>query len=80
MNRRDFLKTATACATLLTPMGALAQTPAPIIERVSQKIADAIERAFELDMLPEDQIEWIEGISNGQTCTFTASEPESFWN
>lgn len=72
MNRRDFIKTMTAAAACVTPAVALAQTPAEIIQRTRQKMTEAMAHASEFDFILEEDIEWIDGFSNGKSCTFEA--------
>ena len=72
MKRRTFIQTMTAFAAAMTARAAAAQTPSPeSIQNARQQLADKFAQKIELETIPEDQIEWIDGISDGTQCTMS---------
>ena len=71
MKRRDFLKGLSAVA-LLAPVSALAQTPSPeTIMAAKDRISGVLERTLEFESVAPEDAEWIEGFSDGASCTFS---------
>ena len=70
MNRRKFLQTLTTGTVGLISSHALAQTPADLFQVTQQQVADAMSHATELTRILDKDIAWIDGFSDGQSCTF----------
>ena len=72
MKRRTFIQTMTAFAAAMTARAAAAQMPSPeSIQNARQQLADKFAQKIELETISEDQIEWIDGISDGTQCTMS---------
>ncbi|MBQ9818424.1 MAG: twin-arginine translocation signal domain-containing protein [Proteobacteria bacterium] len=72
MNRREFLKHLGTAALLLTPASVLAQVPSrEAIEKAKAHLAQSLEQTLKLESVNPDDVEWISGYSNGDSCTFS---------
>lgn len=70
MKRRDFL-IYLGTAAILAPSVSQAQvSERTVLEALKTKFSDVIESYFELEIALSPSIEWTEGFSDGDSCTF----------
>lgn len=71
MKRRTFLQGMAAVAATWTAHEAMAQTPSPeTVQNVRNQLLDSFAKRIELEQVSPENIEWIDGISDGNCCTF----------
>ncbi len=71
MKRRTFIQGIGAVAATWMAHEAVAQTPSPeTIQNARNQLMDAFAKKIELEQVPPENIEWIDGISDGNSCTF----------
>ena len=70
MKRRDFIKIITVLSTGLTSSQVFAQDKTTL-QAVGNKMSDLWVQHVELETIPDDQIDFIDGFSNDQRCTFS---------
>ena len=70
MKRRDFL-TLLGTASILAPGVAKAQVPErTVIEALKTKLSDVVESYLEIEIVLPRNVEWMDGFSDGSSCTF----------
>ena len=73
MKRRTFIQGMAAITAAWTAHEAMAQTPSPeAIQNARNQLLDSFAQKIELEQVSPENIEWIDGISDGTCCTFHA--------
>ncbi|GEM_PF-7120455 len=71
MKRRTFIQGMAVASAALAAQSAIAQPPSPeAIQNARNQLIDAFAKKIELEQISPENIEWIDGISDGNCCTF----------